>query len=414
MRRSGVVAAGMVALLALAAGCAGPRIDVDVEPGQYADVLTDLPADAGLADASVWIGAEMVAAALEVDPDANVVISPLSLQLALAVLREGATGDAVAQLDAVLGGGDVDEAVATLRERLARFEGDVSQIDRAYPPERTLVHIADGVFVQTGFPVEPAFLRRAVQSHRAEIAEADFQNGLAKPVLDAWANRETGGLIPEVPADPPEDTLVTLLNAVVFGARWQSEFDPAATVDGPFTRADRTVVQTPMMQTTLTIPYAVGDGWRSIELPYSSGFAMRIVLHDGAAFGQDRWQDVATALGSAPETWLGLTMPSWETSANLDLHDVLIGLGIDGIFGGVGLDGVFPGAYVGTAAQAATITVAEGGTVAAAVTQIGIMVVSAPAVPDIRLDLDSPFEYQVIEVGTGLVLFAGRVADPSA
>lgn len=209
MRRSGVVAAGMVALLALAAGCAGPRIDVDVEPGQYADVLTDLPADAGLADASVWIGAEMVAAALEVDPDANVVISPLSLQLALAVLREGATGDAVAQLDAVLGGGDVDAAVAALRARMAVFEGDVAGIDRNDPPERPLVHIADGVFVQTGFPVAPEFLRWAAENHGAEVAEVDYPSGDAKAVLDAWANRETGGLIREAPFVPEPDTLVT-------------------------------------------------------------------------------------------------------------------------------------------------------------------------------------------------------------
>ena len=33
--------------------------------------------------------------------------------------------------------------------------------------------------------------------------------------------------------------------------------------------------------------------------------------------------------------------------------------------------------------------------------------------PQIELRLDRPFEYQVIEVTTGLVLFAGRVEDPS-
>ena len=38
---------------------------------------------------------------------------------------------------------------------------------------------------------------------------------------------------------------------------------------------------------------------------------------------------------------------------------------------------------------------------------------TAPHQPDVVLNLDRPFEYQVVEQETGLVLFAGRVADPS-
>jgi serpin B len=63
-------------------------------------------------------------------------------------------------------------------------------------------------------------------------------------------------------------------------------------------------------------------------------------------------------------------------------------------------------------AQGATITVAEKGTVAAAVTQITLDE-SAAMPPELELVLDHPFEYQVVHAGTGLVLFAGKVADPS-
>jgi len=34
--------------------------------------------------------------------------------------------------------------------------------------------------------------------------------------------------------------------------------------------------------------------------------------------------------------------------------------------------------------------------------------------PPVEVRFDQPFEYQVVHSGTGLVLFAGRVADPSA
>jgi serine protease inhibitor len=64
------------------------------------------------------------------------------------------------------------------------------------------------------------------------------------------------------------------------------------------------------------------------------------------------------------------------------------------------------------AAQTANITVAEKGTVAAAVTQINGMVTGAPPQPEHNIDFDRPFHYQIVHVETGLPLFMGTVADP--
>lgn len=411
MRRAAAGTACLLAGAALLVGCGGAApVPVPVEPGQYADVRTDLAADVGLADASVWLGAEMVGAAAAQSP--NPVMSPLSLQLALAVLREGATGEARAQLDAVLGGGDVDAAVAALRERLEAFEGDVAGIDQGEPPEKTLVHLADGVFVQDGFEVEAEFLERAATVHGAEIASVDFAGGTAKPVLDAWANEETGGLVPKAPFEPSRDTVVTLLNAVVFGARWQSPFWSEETSDEPFTTAAGDVVDVATMHGEVRSPYAAGDGWVAAELPYREGFGLRVVRHDGDPLDAEGWREVTTALGAAAPEGMTITMPSWESTVTLALEELLVGLGVHGIFTAGELDGICPGAAVSDVAQTATITVTEDGTVAAAVTQIAVAV-SAAEPPTRELVLDSPFEYQVYDMSTGMVLFAGLVSDPS-
>jgi len=409
-RRTAAVVACLVTLPALAA-CGGTA-PVPVEPGEYADVRTDLAADVGLADASVWVGAEMVGVAAE-QGEVNPVVSPLSLQFALAMLREGATGDALAQLDAVLGGGDVDAAVAALRERLDALEGPVAGIDRDDPPEQTLVHIADAVFVQEGFDPAPGFLERAVGRHGAEVAPADFAAGEAKQVLDEWVNRETGGLIAEVPKEPARDTLLTILDALVFAARWEATFDPSDTRPTPFTRSDGTTVTVPTMHQALEVPYATGDGWVAAEILYREGFAMRVVRHGGEPFDPAAWREVSTALGSAQPVRLTLAMPRWESTVTADLKEALIGLGADAIFASGDLDGIFDGAEVDAVSQTATITVAELGTVAAAVTQVDAVAGSAPVLPPLELRLDSPFEYQVYDASTGLVLFAGLVGDPS-
>lgn len=410
VRRAAARTACLLVGTALLAGCGGAA-PAPVEPGQYADVRTDLAADVGLADASVWLGAEMVGAAAAESP--NPVMSPLSLQLALAVLREGATGEARDQLDAVLGGGDVDAAVAALRERLEAFEGDVAGIDRDDPPEETLVHLADGVFVQEGFAVEPAFLERAATAHGADSATVDFARGTAKPVLDAWANEETGGLIPEVPFEPSTSTVLTILDAVVFGARWQSPFWSEETSDEPFTTAAGDVVDVATMHGEAFAPYAEGEGWVAAELLYREGFGMRVVRHDGAPLDAEGWREVTTALGAAAPEPTTIAMPSWESTVTLDLEELLVGLGVDRIFAAGDLDGICPGAAVADVGQTATITVTEDGTVAAAVTEIAVAM-SASEPPTRALVLDSPFEYQVYDTSTGLVLFAGLVGDPSA
>jgi len=401
-----------VASVAMAAGGCGSspkpaeRLDPQVD---FLGVVDEGWADVGMADASVRLATELVA----LGEGENVVVSPLSLQLALAMLREGATGRVADEIDAAVGLSDGgSQAVADLRAMLAQFEGDVSTIDKDNPPESPLVHIADSVFVQPGFPVGETFLERVTAYHLAQVFEADFAAGNAKPLLDAWVEEETGGLLTEAPTDPPTDTRVVLMDAVTFGASWASPFAAEASSDGPFTLADGSVVDVPMMRQMLSAAYVEGDGWTVIELPYTEGFAMRIVLPDEGQLTQEQWAAVRDALAGAGTSAVSLTMPRWETDATLDLTPALAALGLGSLTDPQGdLDGVFAGAFVSAVAQGATITVAEKGTVAAAVTQISMA--GSALMPQIELRLDRPFEYQVIEVGTGLVLFAGRVADPS-
>jgi serpin B len=61
----------------------------------------------------------------------------------------------------------------------------------------------------------------------------------------------------------------------------------------------------------------------------------------------------------------------------------------------------------------ANITVDEWGTEAAAVTGIGFA--SAGKMPPmIRMTVDRPFAFAIMHTATGVPLFMGRVADPSA
>lgn len=401
------------ALLA-AAGCGGAG-GTDLPEPLTADArFVGVEADAGPEQAMVEASVRLATALLDVGPAGeDVVVSPLSLQLALALLREGASGTVAEEIDAAAGLAG-SQAVADLRALLATYEGDVAGIDPESPPATPLLHIADSAFLQRGFAVEAEFLERVGAYHDAQVYEVDFRAGDAKPALDAWVAEETGGLLDECPAEVDPLTRVVLMDTVTFGATWSQPFAPEATADGPFTVADGTTVQVPLMHQAMSVPYATGDGWVAVEVPYTEGFVMRLVLPDDGAADAATWARVHSDLASARATDLALTLPSWTTDTTLPLKDALPGLGLGSLLDPRGdLDGVFPDAAVTDVAQGATITVAEKGTVAAAVTAI-VLGETAAMLPPVEVRFDRPFEYQVVHEATGLVLFAGRVVDPRA
>lgn len=402
----------------LVTGCAGggePDASAPLTAdAQFVGVSQDARPEQSMVDASVRLAAQL----LDVAPvGEDVVVSPLSLQLALALLREGASGAVADAIDAAAGLPG-SQAVADLRAALARYEGDVAGIDPDDPPDEPLLHLADSAFVQRDFPVVPEFLDRVAAYHDAQVYEVDFATDEAKPALDAWVAKETGGLLTECPAQTDPLTRLVLMDTVTFGATWAQRFAPEDTADGAFTLADGTTVQVPLMHQATSVPYAAGEGWVAVELPYTAGFVMRLVLPDDGALDAATWSQVHRELGASSGTGsvteVNLTLPRWRTDTTLRLTDALTDMGLGSLLDPRGdLDGVFPDATVTDVAQGATITVAEKGTVAAAVTAI-VLTEGAAAPPPLEVRFDRPFEYQVVHADTGLVLFAGRVLDPSA
>lgn len=402
--------AALTAVAVLAAcGGGGGGVPDDVRGDvAFVGVAAEATRDDAMAAASVRLAARLLDLGEE---GTDVVVSPASLQLALALLREGASGRAAEAIDAVAGLGG-SEAVAHLRAALAAHDGDLDDLDRDEPPPTPLLHVADAAFVQEGVEPAPGFLERIARYHDAGAHAVDFGGGTAGPVLDAWVAKETGGLLTKSPLTPTPDTLLVLMNAVTFGARWATPFPGEGTWDGAFLRADGTEVQVPLMRGSARVPYVEGHGWYAVELPYTDGFAMRLVLRDGGWPTADTWADAHARLDAAGRVELEVVLPRWETDTTLDLLPALEDLGLGSLLTPGDLDGVLPDAFVGGMAQGATITVAEKGTVAAAVTSVAIAG-AAPGDVVVEVRFDRPFEYQVVHEDTGLVLFAGRVADPS-
>ena len=354
--------------------------------------------------------------------DGNVIASPGSLLIALAMLRAGASGEVAAEMDAALGLPETnrDEAMNALLASLEEYDGDPGTVDEDNPPAKPIVHTANGLFVDKNVPTGQGYLDALAQHYGTGVHPVDFRDqAVTEPAIDAWVNKNTGGRIEKAPARYDPDNTFSLLNAVYFAAAWEVPFDANDTSDGPFTTADGGTVDVPTMHGLKEMPYAEGSGWQAVDLPYGEGFVMRLVLPakdpdgDAGAVNADLLGEVARALDAAGAEDIELALPTWDHKSHFDVRAILEQLGLAKTLKTTrDFDAIQPGLMITQAAQDANITVAEKGTVAAAVTQINGEATSIQPEPARSLTFDRPFHYQILHVGTGLPLFMGKVADP--
>ncbi|MFN3924935.1 MAG: serpin family protein [Pseudarthrobacter sp.] len=131
------------------------------------------------------------------------------------------------------------------------------------------------------------------------------------------------------------------------------------------------------------------------------------------AFDAEKLAEVADTFDTARPASVQIQLPRWDHKSSFDLRKVFEALGLENMLGTTeDFNNIQPQMMITQAAQAANITVAEKGTIAAAVTQINGEATSAPPEPERTIEFDRPFHYQIVHGETGLPLFMGTVADP--
>lgn len=357
-------------------------------------------------------------------PGRNVVVSPTSVVLALAMARLGARGETASQMDAVLHATGLDQAAAlnALDAALAARSGTFPDVT-GHQVEVAL-RIANAPFAQRDEHWASAFLEALAARFGAGVRLVDYRADpeAARRAIDAWVADRTEGRIPELLGAGALDALtrLVLVDAIYLTAPWAMPFVPGETADAPFRRADGSTVQVPTMRATRQLAYAAGDGWQAVELAYAGGsLAMTLVVPDDLA-GFERTLDgarfaaIVAALGPRE---VQLALPRFGTETQVDLAAALGAMGMPRAFdparadfGGMTADERLS---ISKVIHQANIDVDERGTEASAATAVALEAMGTPAEP-VRVAADRPFLFAVRDVPTGAILFLGRIGDPSA
>jgi len=374
------------------------------------------------------LGAQLLNHLLTQSPGTNALASPLSLALALALVADGATDATTQGYDKLLGvsGQERDQTWSAIQTALNRNGRSLDGFDPGKPPETPLVHVANHVVVvdRKDLTVSQTYLDTVLRWFSAQIEKVplgDLADNLSK-----WADKNTAGLIKKTGIQVTSDTALVLQNALLFAAQWDTPFKAEDTREGTFTRADGSTTQTKFMHGTRTIPYAYGQGWAAVRLGYQGGeldgqgLAMDVVLPNQGTSPADlppaTWAQASAALDQAAagpdQNEVKIVLPKLDlTSGPVELLEMLKALGLDTS----SLDGIALGLSISQVVQQVRLLVDEEGTVAAALTEVGL---TAGAAPDqskpIDFVVDHPYVLRLRDLATGTTLVQAAIMDPTA
>lgn len=350
----------------------------------------------------------------------NLVFSPYSVEIALAMARNGAKGRTRSEMDAVThagSGDDLDTSFNLLDQELANRPGHRGDKNRNGDVE---LATANALWGQQDTTFEPAFLSALARHYGAGMKLEDYKTAAdaARADINAWASDRTKGKIVDLlpPGSLDNLTRLVLSNAIYFKAPWVKKFSPAPGL--AFTKADGSVITIDGMATSEAATFGQGPGWRAAELPYLGGDLSMVVIvpDDLASFEKSLdGKRLESIVGGLHDPLTSLQMPKFSFRTTVSLHEQLSSLGMPAAFTD---EADFQGITtqerlrISDVFHQAFIAVDEEGTEAAAATAVVFTAVSAPIGE--TLTVDHPFVFAIRDVKTGAVLFLGRVVDPAA
>lgn len=345
--------------------------------------------------------------------EGNLLLAPYSISTAMAMAYAGAAGSTATQMAAALHFELPEE----------RLHAALNQLDLELDGRSVRLDTVNQAFAQQGWPFLDSYLDLLATNYDAGLMLVDFasQTEQARKTVNDWVSAQTERKIPEILPKGSVDSLTALVlaNAVYFKADWLNEFDDANTRGVNFVRADGTTVLTQMMHRQAELGYAEGDGWQAVGIPYAGEeIEFVAVLPATSAPDWDRELDAAAlsaVIGSLAPEELSLGLPRFTFDFPVDLVPPLKNLGMVDAFDSSiadfsGMDGTKE-LHISAVLHQTYIDVDEQGTEAAGSTAVVLSKRSAD--PEIKsITFDRPFMVLIRDVGTGTVLFLGRVAEP--
>jgi len=343
-------------------------------------------------------------------PGENVILSPLSIEMALGMAANGADGQAKEDLETLLGT-DVGDLNALLGSYMEREDETLS--------------IANSVWLNGSMEgmVNDYFKNTMTERYRA-------QQGLFTPyskqdagTINGWVKEKTHDKIDSIITsdDLTDETLAVLINALYFNGKWAEPFEARQVDKGKFyTPASSTGMQDATLMSDRVKTYFECEGFTGFSKAYKNGYEFIGILPRETDLNLPAL-DLDAFLQSETTAYdVDIKIPKFELEYANSLSKTMKDLGLGSLFEDGSLNGLLTDAAKAGGAEAHVSDVVhktymkmyEEGTEAAAVTAV-IAYATCAAMPVERevkeVYLDRPFAFLIRDTQSGQIVFCGAI-----
>ncbi len=378
---------------------------VDLMDGISAQETDGKPADEKFVNSQAELYLKLYKDSFTASNGENLLISPFSVSVALSMTLNGASGETKTEMEQFLGGMDLDTLNAYQSSFLKRHNNE-------YLKNANSVWFKDSERLTVNKP----FLQTNADTYGAGIFMSPFDNSTVKDI-NAWVKKNTDGQIENLIDKIDPYTVMYLINAVSFEAKWAEKYENKPS-NSTFHAASGKNETAKMM---------ISDESTYLEDNKATGFIKRykggkysfaaLLPNENISItdyinGLDA-ESLMNTLTNAKGESVKVYMPKFSFDCDTDMTALLkakMPLAFDqekADFSTLGKSDR-GNIHIGEVAHKTSITVDTDGTKAAAVTKVE-MTDKMSIMPQKEIVLNRPFVFMIIDNATKLPIFIGNL-----
>jgi len=353
--------------------------------------------------------------------DANLILSPFNIGTTLSMALGGARGATASEIAAVLH----QHYDAGYDSALASLAADLTKAGNTGANELLM---ANGLWVQQGIAIQPAFQKTLADQYHAPLTPIDFTVHAeeARGAINRWTEQQTKNRIRDLlgPGSLDGDTRLVLTSAIYFYGKWEDPFLLSRTEPAPFTLESGGTTQASFMNQAARFAYAEMPSSQILEMRYAgTRIAFDVILPKTPNGLPDLEKSLTSEnlsgwLGNLSSRRVRVSLPKFRAETEFSLGKALAAMGMRTAFTNSadfsGIDG-HGKVKISAVVHKAFVDVSEQGTEAAAATGMAMRSLSVRMPePAVVFRADHPFLFVIRDTGSEAILFIGRLINPKA
>ena len=347
--------------------------------------------------------------------DGNVMISPASVMMALDMVAAGAKGDSLKQLTDLFA---VDQGPLSQQAYAAAL---MDKINGAKDVEFSCANAVWNNSTLLGDKVNKEYVEYIQETFLAEYKVTAFDTGTPAEI-NSWVNEHTDHKIDKIIDQLDPLTVMVLVNAISFDAKWEEPYKESQISEGTFRQADGSEKQADFLNDKLKVYYE-SDKATGFMKNYEGGeYAFLVILPKDDKISANEFmknfssEDYESFIKSASSDYdVHTKMPEFKSDYDCLMNNTLKQLGVTDPFDKdkadfSGIAGKPTDIYISRVIHKTHIEVDRKGTRADAATAVTLRTKGVEFPDNVKyVNCDRPFAYAIVDVKTMSPVFVGTV-----